>query len=144
MPIGPEHVGRTYPSTAPYRVSRAKILEFVKSLGDPNPAYLADDDTPFTAPPTFAAVIAASAWGAMFDDPDLGLSLQRTVHADQRFDIERLMREGDDVTATLTITKVHNRGLTDMVTIAVKLDTVDGEHLCTATSTLLNTREAAE
>ncbi len=143
MPIGPEHVGRSYPSTAPYRVSRAKIIEFASALGDDNPAY-EQHEGPLTAPPTFAAVITASAWGAMFDDPDLGLSLQRTVHADQRFDVERLMHEGDDVTATLTITKVRNRGATDMVTIQVHLATVQGEPLCTATSTLLNNRQVAE
>ena len=57
MPISPEHVGRSYPATKPYRVSRAKIAEFATALGDQNPAYF-DEDSPI-APPTFAAVIAA-------------------------------------------------------------------------------------
>ncbi len=141
MPISPEHVGRSYPATKPYRVSRAKIAEFATALGDQNPAYF-DEDSPI-APPTFAAVIAAQAWGSMFDDPDLGLALRRTMHADQRFDIVRPLREGDDVVATLTIERVRSRGGTDMVTIGVELATVEGEPLGTATSQLIHTREEA-
>ena len=141
MPISPEHVGRSYPATKPYRVSRAKIAEFATALGDQNPAYF-DEDSPI-APPTFAAVIAAQAWGSMFDDPDLGLALRRTMHADQRFDIVRPLREGDDVVATLTIERVRSRGGTDMVTIGVDLASVEGEPLGTATSQLIHTREEA-
>ena len=123
-------------------MSRAKIAEFATALGDDNPAYF-DADAPI-APPTFAAVIAAQAWGAMFGDPDLGLALRRTIHADQRFDIIRPLREGDDVVATLTIEKVRNRGAMDMVTIAVELATVEGEALGSATSQLIHTREEAQ
>lgn len=122
-------------------MSRAKIAEFATALGDQNPAYF-DEDSPI-APPTFAAVIAAQAWGSMFDDPDLGLALRRTMHADQRFDIIRPLREGDDVVATLTIERVRSRGGTDMVTIGVGLATVEGEPLGTATSQLIHTREEA-
>lgn len=144
MPITPDHVGRSYPPTAPYRVSRAKIAEFARALGDTNPAYQPDslDATP-VAPPTFAAVIAAQAWEPFFADPDLGLALQRTVHADQSFEPVRPLREGDDVVASLRIDKVRNRGTTDLVTIVVELATVRGERLGTATSTLLHTREEA-
>ena len=116
-------------------MSRAKIAEFATALGDDNPAYF-DADAPI-APPTFAAVIAAQAWGAMFGDPDLGLALRRTIHADQRFDIIRPLREGDDVVATLTIEKVRNRGAMDMVTIAVELATAEGEALGSAASQLI-------
>ncbi|GAA1388603.1 FAS1-like dehydratase domain-containing protein [Luteococcus peritonei] len=145
MPITPEHVGRSYPPTEPYRVSRAKIAEFAQALGgrdggDPNPAYAGSSPV---APPTFAMVIGARAWQALFDDPELDLALMRTMHADQRFDWARPMREGDDVVARLTIEKVRSRGATDMVTVAVRMQTVDGEDLCIATSQLIHTREDA-
>ena len=133
-------IGRTYPPSAPYRVSRAKIAEFAAALGDANPAYAGDDPI---APPTFAAVLAAHAWGALFDDPSLGLSLQRTLHVDQRFDVVRPLRAGDDVVATLRIEKVRHMGARDIITIAVDLDTTDGEKLVKATSTLLHTQESA-
>ena len=135
MPITPEHVGRTYPPAPPYEVSRAKIAEFAGALLDENPAYAGASPV---APPTFAAVIAAQAWGPFFDDPELGLELKRTMHADQRFDLTRPLRVGDVVVATLTIEKVRNRGSVAMVTIRVDLATTGGEALGAATSTLLH------
>ncbi len=137
MPISAEHVGRSYPPAPAYRVSRAKIAEFAQALKDDNPAYMAADPI---APPTFAAVIAAQAWGALFDDEELGLALFRTVHADQSFTFHRPLRDGDDVTATLTIERVRNRGALDIVTVLVAL-TVDGQPVCDARSTLMHTRE---
>lgn len=138
MPITPEHVGRSYPAAPPYEVSRAKIAEFATALRDDNPAYFAADPV---APPTFAAVIAAQAWGALFDDEELGLALNRTMHADQGFVFHRPLRPGDLVHAQLSIEKVRNRGNLDMVTVLVDLS-VDGEPVCEARSTLMHTREA--
>ncbi|HSK31864.1 MAG TPA: MaoC family dehydratase N-terminal domain-containing protein [Propionicimonas sp.] len=137
MPISEVHVGRSYPATAPYQVSRAKIAEFAAALGDgDNPAYAGDDPI---APPTFAVVLSSAAWDAMFADPDLELSLSRTVHVDQRFAWQRPLHAGDEVSATLTIEKVRARGATAIITIAVQLATTTGEALCTATSTLMHT-----
>lgn len=136
MPISPEHAGRTYPPSPAYRVSTAKIREFAAALGDDNPAYAGDDAI---APPTFAAVIAAQAWGALFGDPELGLALHRTMHADQTFEFTRPLRDGDDVAAGLTIERVRNRGALDMVTVAVTL-TVGDNVVCTARSTLMHTQ----
>ncbi|MCC2592170.1 MaoC family dehydratase N-terminal domain-containing protein [Tessaracoccus sp. OS52] len=138
MPITPENAGRTYPPAPPYRVSRAKIAEFAIAVGDNNPAYFSDRPI---APPTFAAVIAAQAWGALFDDAEFGLALHRTMHGDQSFEIHRPLREGDDVVARLTIERVRNRGNLDMVSIAVDLS-VDGQTAVTARSTLMHTQEA--
>ncbi len=140
MPIADSHTGRVYPPTAPYEVSRAKIAEFAAALGDDNPAYTGADPV---APPTFAAVLAASAWGTLFDDPELGLSLSRTVHVDQRFRWTRQLRAGDLVSATLTIEKARVRGATAFITIAVSLTDAAGEEICQATSTLMHTAEEA-
>ncbi|HQZ00959.1 MAG TPA: MaoC family dehydratase N-terminal domain-containing protein [Propionicimonas sp.] len=141
MPISEEHVGSTYPATEPYEVSRAKIAEFAAALGDSdNPAYAGGEAI---APPTFAVVLSSAAWDAMFADPELALSLSRTVHVDQRFAWQRPLRAGDEVTATLRIDKVRVRGAMAIITIAVDLATTDGEALCTATSTLMHTQEAA-
>ena len=139
MPISAEHVGRSYPPAPAYRVSRAKIVEFATALGDDNPAYRSEEPI---APPTFAAVIAAQAWDALFDDEELGLALHRIVHADQSFDFHRPLREGDDVVAQLSIEKVRTRGALDMVTVLVAL-AVEGVPVCDARSTLMHTREEA-
>lgn len=140
MPISEAHVGKTYPPTDPYVVSAAKIAEFAAALGDENPAYQGPDAV---APPTFAVLLSAAAWGAIFTDPELALALSRTIHGDQRFDWERPLRTGDEVQATLTITKFRSRGAAEWITIAVALDTTAGERVCTATSTLLHNREEA-
>lgn len=141
MPISEEHIGRSYPATAPYEVSRAKISEFAAALGDAdNPAYTGDAPL---APPTFAVVLASAAWEAMFADPDLGLSLRRTVHVDQKFTWNRPLRAGDEVRAALTIEKVRARGATAIIGIAVDLSTTAGEALCTASSTLMHTSQEA-
>lgn len=137
MPITAEHVGREFPAAAPYEVSKAKIAEFAAALGDQNPAYLGDEPV---APPTFAAIIAAQAWGALFEDEELGLSLSRTIHADQSFEFIRPLVPGDEVVAQLGIERVRNRGQLDMVTVLVALE-VRGERVCNARSTLWHTRE---
>ena len=136
MPISAEHVGRRYPAAPPYVVSRAKIAEFARAVRDDNPAYFGDDPI---APPTFAAVIAAQAWGALFDDEELGLALNRTMHTDQNFTFHRPLRPGDAVVAELSIEKVRGRGNLEMITVLVDL-TVDGEPACEARSTLMQTR----
>jgi len=136
MPISDVHAGRTYPPTPPYDVSRAKITEFAAALSDASPAY--SGQTP-VAPPTFAAVLASDAWGALFADPELELSLDRTMHGEQRFTWTRPLRAGDQVTATLTIDKVRSRGATAFVTVSVLLATTAGEAVCTAESTLVHT-----
>ncbi|MGB7962462.1 MAG: MaoC family dehydratase N-terminal domain-containing protein [Propionicimonas sp.] len=142
MPINQLHEGRTYPATAALLVTRERIAQFAAALGDAdNPAYGGPHPM---APPTFAVVLSSAAWGAMFDDPDLQLSLSRTVHVDQKFVWRRPLREGDEVSAVLTIERVRPRGSTAIVGIAVELNTTAGEHLCTATSTLMHTaRETA-
>lgn len=141
MPISPDHVGRRYPTTEPYRVSAAKIEEFAAALGDESPCYRGPEPL---APPTFAMTIAARAWQAMFDDPQLGLDLAHTIHAEQSFQWQRMLRTDDLVTASLEITSVRVRRGTEIIGIEVSLDTPQGEHLATASSSLWHTREPEE
>ncbi len=138
MPISAEHVGRQYPPTPPYEVSAAKIHEFARAVGDDNPAYWGPAPA---APPTFLAVVAASAWDQMFADQELGLALNRIVHGDQSFAYDRPLRAGDVITATLTIDKVRVRGQADIVTTSVAVSTADQEPICRATSTFFHTRQ---
>ena len=138
MPITADHAGRRYPPTAPYEVSAAKIAEFVRALGDDNPAYFGPDPI---APPTFVAVISSAAWDSMFDDPELGLALRRIVHGDQRFTYQRPLRPGDTVQATLTIDRVRNRGASDIISSSVEVAALDGELICTAAATFFHAHE---
>jgi len=130
-------VGRTYPPTAPYEVSAAKIAEFAAALGDRNPAYSGEEPD---APPTFAAVIGAAAWDGLFADPELDLTLQRVVHADQTFVWHRPLRAGDKVTGVLSIDKVRCRGAMEIVGVTVRVETLDGERVVDSSSTFVHTR----
>lgn len=134
MRISTEHVGRSYPPLR-YRVTREKIAEFAAALGDPNPAYAGDSAT---APPTFPVVLAG--WDSVFGDAEIGLALNRTVHVEQRFGYTRPLRAGDEVLATVTLAGVRVRGQVDMVTVTTDVVTVEGEHVCTMTSSLFHTR----
>jgi acyl dehydratase len=138
MAISPEHAGRSYPPTEAYEVSSAKIAEFARALGDDHPAYAGPDAI---APPTFAAVISATAWEAMFADPELGLALRRIVHGDQKFSWTRALRAGDRVRAVLTIDKVRSRGAADIISSSVRISTVDGEQVCLAEATFFHSHE---
>lgn len=139
MPITQAHAGRSYPPTPPYEVTAAKVAEFAAALGDPSSAYAGERAL---APPTFAAVLAAQAWEAMFTDPELGLALRRIVHADQRFTFSRPLRVGDRVTAALTLDTVRTRGAADIISSSVLIATEAGAQVCTASATFYHSREA--
>lgn len=141
MPISTEHVGRSYPATEPYVVSRAKVRELAAALGDDSEAFRGAAPI---APPTFAVVVAGQAWEQMFDDPELGLALERIVHGDQGFEWARPLRMGDEVTATLTIEKVRTRGTADWIGSSVSISTTDGEDVCRVSATFVHSHAAQE
>lgn len=137
MAITSEHAGRTYPATEPYQVSRAKIREFARAIGDDNPSYAGPNPL---APPTFAFVIASDAWESMFADPELEIALHRTIHGEQRFDYVRPLRAGDQVVGRLAIDKVRVRGTMEFITTTVDVRTTDDEPVCTVTAQLIHNR----
>lgn len=141
MPISTEHVGRSYPATEPYVVSRAKVRELATALGDDSEAFRGAAPI---APPTFAIVVAGHAWEQMFNDPDLGLALERIVHGEQGFEWRRPLRVGDQVTATLTIDKVRTRGPVDWIGSAATISTTDGEEVCRVAATFVHSHPGGE
>ncbi|MFL6045632.1 MAG: MaoC family dehydratase N-terminal domain-containing protein [Propionibacteriaceae bacterium] len=140
MAITEAHAGRRYPPCDPYQVSAAKIAEFATALGDDNPRYRGQSPI---APPTFAAVISAPAWDALFNDPELELSVARIVHGDQRFTFIRPLHAGDVVIATATIDKVRMRAGSELVSATVDITALDGEPICRAQATFAHARETA-
>src|SRR6202035_5001030 len=112
MPINPDYVGRTYPVSAPYEVSRVKIREFADAIGDPSPVYRdreaarAAGHPDVIAPPTFAIVISMASSARAVGDPGLGLNYAMVVHGEQRFEYARPIGAGDVLTATATISDI--------------------------------------
>lgn len=143
MGINKDYVGRTFPATAPYEVSRVKVAEFADAIGDPNPVFRdraaarAAGYPDVIAPPTFAVVVAMASSRVAVGDPGLGLNYAMVVHGEQRFDYSRALRAGDVVTAQSTISAIREVGSITMLTTETQIRTVDGEHICTGFSTLV-------
>jgi acyl dehydratase len=143
MAVNRDYVGRAFPPSKPYEVSRVKIAEFADAIGDPNPIYRdqaaaqAVGYADVIAPPTFAIVISMAAAGAAIGDPGLGLNYAMVVHGEQRFEYTRPLVAGDEVVAETTITGIRDVGRNVMLTTSTVISTLRGDQVCTATSTLV-------
>jgi acyl dehydratase len=143
MPVDRSYIGRTFPPAEPYEVSRVKIAEFADAIGDPSPLYrdrAAAQEAGFPdviAPPTFAIVISLAGSRSAVSDRGLGLNYAMVVHGEQRFEYSRPLRAGDVVTAQATISDIHDAGRNVLLTTQTQIRTLDGEHVCTAHSTLV-------
>ena len=143
MAINPEYAGRTFEPSEPYEVSRVKIAEFATAIGDSSPlcrdraAAQAAGYPDVIAPPTFAIVITSGANARLIADPDLGVNYAMVVHGEQSFTHSRPLHAGDVVVAQPTIESIKQiRTMTTMATVT-EIRTADGEHVCTARSTLV-------
>jgi acyl dehydratase len=141
--INPDYVGRTYAPSAPYEVSRVKIAEFAAAIGEPSPlcrdreAAQAAGYPDVIAPPTFAIVISSASGAQITSDPGLGVNYAMIVHGEQSFTHSRPLHAGDVVVAQSTIESIRQvRNLTTLGTVT-EIRTVDGEHVCTARSVLV-------
>jgi acyl dehydratase len=143
MAINRDYAGRTFPASEPYEICRVKIAEFASAIGDPNPLYRdpaaarAAGHPDVIAPPTFAIVISMAGSGAAIADPALGINYAMVVHGEQRFEYSRPLTAGDVVTAQATITDIRDAGRNVMLTTSTEIRTIQGEHVCTALSTLV-------
>jgi acyl dehydratase len=143
MAINPDFLGKTFPPSAPYEISRVKLAEFADAIGDQNPLYRdraaaqAAGFPDVIAPPTFPNVITMTSSARALAEPGLNLNYAMVVHGEQRFEYARPLHAGDVVTAQLTITEIRDVGRNSMMTTTTQISTIDGEHVCTAHSTLV-------
>jgi acyl dehydratase len=143
MALNPEYVGRVYGPGAPYEVSRVKIADFVDAVGEPS-ELCRDRDAAIKAgypdviaPPSFAVVISMHAADEANNDPGLGLDYSMVVHGQQSFSHARPLHAGDVVVATTTIESIKSVGAMSMLVSSTDIATIDGEHVCTAKSMLV-------
>src|SRR6201997_2438554 len=143
MAINPDYVGRTFEASEPYEVSRVKIAEFADAVGEPSAlcrdraAAQAAGYPDVIAPPTFAIVVSAAGSAKVTHDPDLGVNYAMVVHGEQSFQHARPLHAGDVVVSQATIESIRQvRDMTTLTTVT-QIRTVDGEHVCTARSTLV-------
>ncbi|SIT68367.1 Acyl dehydratase [Microbacterium sp. RU33B] len=141
--MNPELVGRVFPPTPPYLVGREKVREFARAVFATDPQHTdpaaaqALGYADVVAPPTFAMVIQDQTLQILLAEPDSGIVLARTVHADQRFRYSRPIVAGDELTGTLSVTGVRAIGGNALVTSEAEITDAAGDHVVTATSVLL-------
>jgi acyl dehydratase len=129
--------------TASYAVGREKVREFAKAVFATDPAHVdvevarSRGFADVVAPATFPVVIQDMTLHQLLAHPEAGIDFSRVVHGDQKFDYSRPLVAGDEVIAQLSVTKVQSLGGHTMVTSETQVTTLDGEHVVTATSTLV-------
>lgn len=143
MPVNPELVGRDFPPTQPYLVGREKVREFARAVFATDPSHTdvaaaqALGYADVVAPPTFAMVIQDQTLQQLLAEPDSGVVLERTIHAEQKFRYTRPIVAGDELTGRLAVTGVRAIGKGAMVTSQAEITDASGAHVVTATSILL-------
>jgi len=143
MSVNPELVGREFSPVGPYLVGREKVREFARAVLATNPIYLdvaaarTAGHADVVAPPTFPVVIQELTLAQLLAEPDANIDFTRVVHGDQRFSFSRDIIAGDELTATLAVTSVKTLGGHSMVTSESVMTDARGDHVVTATSTLV-------
>ena len=133
MAVDPSLVGRTFPPTEPYAVSREKILEFARATGSTYDGG--------AAPVNFPIVVAFAAMTGLMEDPSVGIALHRVVHGEQRFTYTRPVVEGDRLSAALTVDGLRQIGGADIIGTRSEITDADGLPVCTAFATLVHRGE---
>ena len=147
MALNQDYEGRTFDPTEPYEVSRVKIAEFANAIGEPSPlchdkaAAQAAGYPDVIAPPTFAIVISMAGSAKVTFDPGLGLNYAMVVHGEQSFEHTRPLHAGDVVVTQSTVESIRQKAGLSMMTTRTEIRTVDGEHVCTARSTIVERGE---
>lgn len=143
MPVNNDLIGREFPPTTPYLVGREKVREFARAVFADAPQHIDVDAAraagfaDVVAPPTFAMVIQDLTLQQLLAQPDSGIELARTIHAEQRFRYTRPIVAGDELTARLAVTGIRTLGGNAMITSDATITDSAGEHVVTATSVLL-------
>jgi len=143
MAVNASFTGRTYPPTAPYAVGREKIREFAQAVGAHDVVHTdqaqarARGYKDVIAPPTFAVLIAQQCDRQFIVDPEAGIDYSMLVHGEERFVHHRPITAGDEIVGVLTVDSVKVVGGNAMVTTRSELSTIEGEPVCTATSTVV-------
>ena len=126
-----------------YQVTRRDLVRYAGASGDFNVIHWNERVArsvglpDVIAPPTFAIVVSAAGSAKVTHDPDLGVNYAMVVHGEQSFTHARPLHAGDVVVSQATIESIRALGSMTTLTTVTEIRTVDGEHVCTARSTLV-------
>ena len=150
MPLNREYVGREYPASDTYEVSREVIRRFADAIGDTNPAYTSIEAAralghpDVVAPPTFltAAQFRFALEGPVVD-PGLGLDYSLVVHGEQRFVHHRPVYAGDVLSVSSSVTDIRDAGSNELMTTKISVTDASGQPVADMYSTLVSRGTAA-
>jgi acyl dehydratase len=140
MAVNTDAMGKTYPSTL-YAVGREKIKEYAYAVGERNPIHLdhaaarAAGFADVVAPPMFAVVYANQAMLPGLFDPEVGIDFVHLVHGSQEFRWGPLVVAGDEITTTMTITDISERGGLGFYVFETDSRNQNGDTVCVGTWT---------
>jgi acyl dehydratase len=144
MPLNRDFIGREYPPSETYEVSRELIRRFAEAIGDSQPAYVdieaakALGHPDVIAPPTFLTVLSYRfAADGPLADPALGLNYALVVHGEQRFVHHRPVRAGDVLTVASSVVDIRDAGRNELMTTKTTV-TAGGEPVADIYSTLVS------
>ena len=135
-------IGKTYPPVT-YAIGREKVREYAHAVGETNPLYLDVDaarqagHADVVAPPMFAVVYSSPAVTPGMFDPELGINFARVVHGAQELAWGPLVIAGDEITTTVTVKDVSERGGMSFFIFEAASDNQRGERVCTGTWTII-------
>lgn len=138
-----ELIGWEFPPTPPYLVGREKVREFARAVFADAPLHTdveaarALGHADVVAPPTFAMVIQDLTLQQLLAEPDSGIVLARTIHAEQKFSYSKPIVAGDELTGQLKVTGIRMMAGNAMITSEAEITDAAGDHVVTATSVLL-------
>lgn len=140
MPISTEAIGKSFPPVT-YAVGREKIKEYASAVGETNPVHLdveaarAAGHADVVAPPMFAVVYAGPAVAPGIFDPEVGINFAMMVHGSQEFRWGPLVVAGDEITTTMTVKDISERGGMAFYVFESVSENQRGETVCTGTWT---------
>ncbi len=153
MPIDPKFVGRKY-GPFRYHIGLEKMREFAYAVGGGVPAagfasipegldpLLYDEVAGKTGPygsviafPTFAVTFAIAPFAAAVSDPELGIDLLMLVHGEQEFEFFGVMKPGEVMTTTGTITQIFEKSQKDFLIVVTESKNQQGQLLVRGTWT---------
>lgn len=149
MALDPANIGKVFPPTQTYLVSREKVREFARAVGEKAAAsnYLsaakAAGFADLVAPVTFPIVITLEMMGEQVTSPEVGVDWSRVVHGDQRFKFDQPVIAGMELAATTEIEDIKSMAGNDIITLRGDLRTAQGEMVCQVWTSLVVRGDAA-
>jgi acyl dehydratase len=140
MAVSTAAIGKRYAPVV-YAVGREKIREYALAVGETDPLHLdlqaarAAGHRDLVAPPMFCVVYCGPALGPALFDPEVGIDFARMVHGGQEFRWGPLVVAGDEITTTLSVKDVSERGPMGFYVFESLSTNQDGDTVCVGTWT---------